>query len=158
MNEEFNDFAINQLNDIGMLLFGRVTYEVMASFWPTDFAREDDPIVAEKMNTMPKIVVSRTLEKANWQNTRLVKEHVAEEIAQLKQQPGKDIAVFGSSDLAVSLLEMGLLDELRIMVNPVVLGSGKSLFKGLHERLKLNLLRTQQFQSGNVLLYYEPVA
>jgi dihydrofolate reductase len=158
VNEEFNDFAINQLNDIGMLLFGRVTYEVMASFWPTDFAREDDPIVAEKMNTMPKIVVSRTLEKANWQNTRLVKEHVAEEIAQLKQQPGKDIAVFGSSDLAVSLLEMGLLDELRIMVNPVVLGSGKSLFKGLHERLKLNLLRTQQFQSGNVLLYYEPVA
>ncbi len=158
MNEEFNDFAINQLNDIGMLLFGRVTYEVMASFWPTDFAREDDPIVAEKMNTMPKIVVSRTLEKADWQNTRLVKEHVAEEISELKQQPGKDIAVFGSSDLAVSLLEMGLLDELRIMVNPVVLGSGKSLFKGLHERLKLNLLRTQQFQSGNVLLYYEPVA
>ncbi|HZU67687.1 MAG TPA: dihydrofolate reductase family protein [Ktedonobacteraceae bacterium] len=157
VDEEFNDFAINQLNDIGMLVFGRATYELMASFWPTDFAREDDPIVAEKMNTIPKIVVSRTLEKADWQNTRLVKEHVAEEISELKQQPGKDIAVFGSSDLAVSLLEMGLLDELRIMVNPVVLGSGKSLFKGLHEGLKLKLLKTQQFQSGNVLLYYEPI-
>lgn len=157
VDEEFNDFAINQLDELNMILFGRVTYEGMASFWPTPFALENDPIVAEKMNTTPKIVVSRTLAKADWQNTRLVKENVAEEIAQLKQQPGKDIAIFGSSDLAVSLLQMGLLDELRIMVNPVVLGSGKSLFKGLHEQVKLKLLKTHQFKSGNVLLYYEPV-
>ncbi len=156
VDEEFNDFAINQLDDLGMLLFGRVTYEMMASFWPTPFAIETDPIVAEKMNTIPKVVVSTSLAQADWQNTRLVKEHVAEEIAQLKQQPGKDIAIFGSSDLAVSLLQMGLLDELRIMVNPVVLGGGKLLFKGLDERLKLKLLKTQQFQSGNVLLYYQP--
>jgi dihydrofolate reductase len=157
VDEEFNEFAINQLNELDMILFGRITYEGMASFWPTPFAKENDPIVAEKMNTTPKIVVSKTLARADWQNTRLIKEHVSEEIAQLKQQPGKDIAIFGSSDLAVSLLQMGLLDEVRVIVNPVVLGNGKLLFKGLHEQLKLKLLKTHQFNSGNVLLYYEPL-
>jgi dihydrofolate reductase len=126
----------------------------MASFWPTPFAKENDPIVAEMMNTIPKIVFSKTLDKAEWQNTRLVKEHVAEEIAKLKQQPGKDLAIFGSSDLAVSFIQMGLLDELRIMVNPVVLGNGKPLFKGIHDKLNLKLLKTRAFRSGNVLLYY----
>ena len=156
VDEEFNEFAINQLNDVDMLLFGRVTYEGMASFWPTPFAKENDPIIAEMMNTTPKIVFSKTLEKAEWQNTRLVKENVAEEIAKLKQQPGKDLAIFGSSDLAVSLIQMGLLDELRIMVNPVVLGNGKPLLKGIHDKLNLKLLKTMPFRSGNVLLYYQP--
>ncbi|HJT59829.1 MAG TPA: dihydrofolate reductase family protein [Ktedonobacteraceae bacterium] len=157
VDEEFNDFAIQQLDELDMLLFGRVTYEGMASFWPTPFAKENDPIVAEKMNTTSKIVVSKTLAQADWQNTRLVKENVAAEIAQLKQQPGKDIAIFGSSDLAVSLLQAGLLDEVRVIINPVILGNGKPLFKGLDEPLKLKLLKTHQFQSGNVLLYYQPV-
>lgn len=156
VDEEFNEFAINQLNDVDMLLFGRVTYEGMASFWPTPFAKENDPIIAEMMNTTPKIVFSKTLEKAEWQNTRLVKENVAEEIAKLKQQPGKDLAIFGSSDLAVSLIQMGLLDELRIMVNPVVLGNGKPLLKGIHDKLNLKLLKTMPFRSGNILLYYQP--
>ena len=156
VDEEFNEFAINQLHDVDMLLFGRVTYEGMASFWPTAFAKENDPIVAEMMNTIPKIVFSKTLDKAEWQNTRLVKENVAEEISKLKQQPGKDLAIFGSSDLAVSLIEMGLLDELRIMVTPVVLGNGKPLFKGINDKLNLKLLKAQPFRSGNVLLYYQP--
>jgi dihydrofolate reductase len=156
VDEEFNEFALNQLNDVDTLLFGRVTYEGMASYWPTPFAKENDPIIADKMNTIPKIVFSKTLDKAEWQNTRLVKEHVAEEIANLKQQPGKDLAIFGSSDLAVSFIQMGLLDELRIMVNPVVLGSGKPLLKGIHDKLNLKLLKTMPFRSGNVLLYYQP--
>src|SRR5215467_3033415 len=125
VDEEFNDFAIKQINEVDTLLFGRVTYQGMASYWPTPFAKENDPIIADKMNTISKIVFSTTLEQAEWNNSRLVKEHIGDEVSKLKQQPGKDIAIFGSSDLSVSLLRMGLLDELRIMVNPVVLGSGK---------------------------------
>jgi dihydrofolate reductase len=156
VDEEFNEFAIDQLNELDTLLFGRVTYQGMAGYWPTPFAKEDDPIVADKMNTISKIVFSTTLEEAEWNNTRLVKEHIREEVSKLKQQPGKDIAIFGSSDLAVSLLRMGLLDELRIIVNPVVLGSGKRLFEGIQDQLDLKLLKTRTFHSGNVLLYYQP--
>ena len=157
VDEEFNEFATQQLNELDTLLFGRVTYEVMASYWPTQFAKEDDPVVAGKMNTIPKIVFSRTLDKAEWENSRLVKENVAEEITKLKQQPGRDLAIFGSSDLTASLLEMGMVDELRIMVNPVVLGKGKTLFKGIDEKVNLKLLKTKTFRSGNVLLYYQPI-
>ncbi len=156
VDEEFNEFAIEQLNTIDTLLFGRVTYQLMASYWPTEAAIRDDPVVAEKMNNLPKIVFSRTLSTVEWQNTRLVKENVAQEIAKLKQQPGKDIAIFGSSDLTVALTQMGLVDEYRIMVNPVVLGSGKTLFKGIKDKLNLKLEKARTFRSGNVLLYYEP--
>src|SRR3989442_9611126 len=157
VDEEFNEFAIHQLNELDTLLFGRVTYEGMGSYWPTQFAKENDPIVADKMNTVPKVVFSKTLEKAEWTNSRLVKDNIAEEVSKLKQQPGKDLAIFGSSDLAVSFIQMGLIDELRIMVNPVVLGSGKPLFNGIHEKLNLKLLKTRTFRSGNVLLYYQPI-
>jgi dihydrofolate reductase len=157
VDEEFNEFAIQQLDEIGVLLFGRVTYEVMASFWPTQFAMENDPVVAEKMNSIPKIVFSRTLGKAEWNNTRLVKDNVAEEVSRLKQEQGRDLAIFGSANLTANLLQMGLVDELRIMVNPVILGEGHPLFGGIHDRLKLKLLRTRTFRSGNVLLCYQPV-
>lgn len=156
VDEEFNEFAIAQLNEIGTLLFGRVTYEVMASYWPTPMALEDDPDVAGKMNAMPKIVFSRTLDRADWSNSRLVKENIAEEISQLRQQPGRDLAIFGSANLAMSLLQMGLVDELRLMVNPVVLGKGRPLFEGIHEKLNLKLIKTRVFRSGNVLLCYQP--
>ncbi len=157
VDEEFNDFAIDQLREVDTLLFGRVTYEGMASFWPTQFAREDDPIVAGMMNSMPKIVFSRTLDRADWENSRLVKENMAEVVSKLKQHPGKDLAIFGSANLTASLLQMGLVDELRLMVNPVILGSGTPVFKGIHEKLNLKLLRTQTFRSGNVLLCYQPI-
>jgi dihydrofolate reductase len=156
VDEEFNEFAIRQLNEVDTLLFGRVTYQGMASYWPTEFAISDDPVVAGLMNSLPKIVFSKTLDTAEWNNSRLVKEDVAEEVSQLKQQPGKDIAIFGSSDLAVTLAEHGLIDEYRIIVNPVFLGGGKPLLKGIQDRLKLKLIRTRIFDSGNVLLYYEP--
>ena len=156
VDEEFNEFAIDQLNEVDALLFGRVTYLGMASYWPTPLAKENDPIIADKMNTVPKIVFSKTLEKVEWNNSRLVKENIAEEVLQLKQQQGRDLAIFGSANLMVSLLQMGLVDELRIMVNPVVLGNGKPLFTGLHDKVKLNLIKTRTFRSGNVLLYYQP--
>ena len=156
VDDEFNEFSVEQLGEVDTLVFGRVTYEGMAAYWPTPAAADDDPRVAATMNSISKIVVSRTLDKAEWANTRLVKG--AEELTTLKQRPGKDIAIFGSSDLTVSLLQLGLVDELRIMVNPVVLGAGKSVFRTADKRIRLKLLKSRPFNSGNVLLYYQPAA
>jgi len=156
VGEEFNEFAIRQLQSVDTLLFGRVTYDLMASYWPTPAALTDDPVVTEIMNTTPKIVFSRTLEKADWQNTRLVKGDAADEVAKLKEQLGKDMIVFGSSDLSAALLNRGLLDEIRVMVNPVLLGGGKSVFGGIDAAIKLTLLDTRRFSSGTVLHSYKP--
>lgn len=156
VDDEFNEFAIEQIAGVDTLLFGRVTYELMASYWPTPDAIANDPIIAEKMNSLPKIVFSKTLSEVAWQNKRLVKNNFAEEISALKQQTRKDLIIFGSSDLAVTFIQRGLIDEYRIMVNPVVLGSGKPLFEGIQDQLHLQLLKTRTFKSGNVLLYYQP--
>jgi dihydrofolate reductase len=155
-DDEFNEFAIEQLRDADLLIFGRVTYEMMASFWPSKQAIESDPIVAGLMNSLPKIVFSKSLAKVEWQNTRHVKTDIVEEITRLKNQAGGNICILGSSDLAVSFLEAGLLDEVRIMINPILLGNGKPVFKGIRHRLHLKLLKTRLFKSGNVLLYYQP--
>ena len=156
VDAEFNEFAIEQTGSVGALLFGRVTYELMASFWPTTFALETDPIVADLMNRLPKLVFSTTLAKADWNNTRLIKDHVAEEISQLKQQPGKDLALFGSANLMSALMKLDLIDEHRIMVNPVILGSGTPLFKRAENKQNLKLINTRIFGNGNVLLFYQP--
>lgn len=155
-DEEFNEFAIAQLDEVDTLLFGRITYKMMASYWPTAEAIQSDPVVAGKMNSATKIVFSHSLPEARWENTRVVRDGLAAEIARLKQQPGKDLMIFGSSDLAASFLDHSLLDEARIMVNPVVLGAGKTLFSGINDKLRLKLVGTRIFQSGNVLLYYRP--
>lgn len=155
VDKEFNDFAIQQLDSIDLILFGRITYEMMASFWPTDDAVKNDPAVAGRMNSIQKIVFSKTLPKANWNNTTLIKDNAPEEVANLKNQPGKDIAIFGSFGLAITLLPDKLIDEFRIMVNPVVLGKGKQMFDSITERLHLKLINTKVFNSGNVLLYYK---
>ena len=156
VDDEFNEFAIQQTGEFGALLFGRITYELMASYWPTEDAKRNDPAITEIMNRLPKIVFSKTLKKVEWENTRLVNENFVEAISKLKQEAGKDIAIFGSSDLAVTLLEHGLLDELRIMVNPILLGEGKPIFQGIKTQLGLKLLKTRTFKPGNILLHYEP--
>ena len=130
IDEEFSLFALAQLREVGTLVFGRVTYELMAAFWPTPAGEESDPDVARAMNTAPKIVISRTLPQATWAGTQIISNHAEEELARLKQQPGKDIVIPGSSTLTAGLLHTGLLDELRILVNPVILGQGRSLFAG----------------------------
>lgn len=155
VDEEFNAWAIELIDSIDMMLFGRVTYEGMASYWPTAMATTDDPIVAGKMNATQKVVFSKTLEKADWENTTLVAGDAAEEIAKLKQQPGKDMVIYGSGKLVSSLALRGLIDEFRIFVNPVVLGSGAPLFQGMSDRVNLRLTGTRMFTSGNVLLSYE---
>jgi dihydrofolate reductase len=156
IDEEFDRFAVEQLDEVDTLLFGRVTYEGMAAYWPTPQGEQDDPKLAARMNGLSKIVVSRTLDKAEWVNTRLIKGDVAEELMKVKHQPGKDIAILGSSDLTVSLLQIGLVDEVRIMVNPIVLGAGNSVFRTADQRIGLELLNSRAFDSGNVLLYYQP--
>ena len=156
VDAEFNEFSISQLNDIDTLLFGRATYEGMASYWPTPAALEFDPVIAERMNSIPKVVFSKSLTEATWQNSTLMSEDIAVAVPKLKEQPGKALALFGSPTLTVSLLEEGLVDELRVMVMPILLGAGKSLFTGLHDRVHLKLGQTLVFSSGNVLLTYQP--
>ena len=155
VDNEFNDFAIEQLSNASVLIFGRLTYELMASYWPTPNALSNDPIVAEKMNSIPKIVFSKTLDKTEWNNTRLIKENIEQECKKLKQQNDKDIFIFGSANLASSFKSLNLIDEYRIMINPIILGQGNTLFKPTKERLKLRFIKTRTFNSGNVLLYYE---
>ena len=155
VDKEFNEFAIEQLNSAEILIFGRKTYELMAGYWPSLAATNDDPMVAFKMNTISKIVVSRTLKKVDWENTRLIKENIKEEITALKNQSGKDLFLLGSAELASSLREMNLIDEYRIMLNPVAIGQGKTLFADLNHNLKLRLIKTRKFKSGNILLNFE---
>jgi dihydrofolate reductase len=152
---EFNEYAIAQLKLTDLLLFGRLTYELMASYWPTEAALKDDPVVADLMNSIPKIVFSRTLKTAEWTNTKLINENLLKEVLKLKNEYGKEIAIFGSADLADTFIHHGLIDEFRIIVNPVVLGAGTPLFK--NSRINLKLLKTEVFKSGNVLLYYVPI-
>ncbi len=157
VDEEFNEFSIEQLNSVDTLLFGRVTYEMMASYWPTSEAIVNDPAVAAKMNATPKIVFSNTLTSVTWQNTRLIRGNIEKEVSALKQKPGKDMIIFGSSDLAVSFISHNLIDEFRILINPVILGGGKPIFQGIQGRLPLKLIKTMLFRSGNVLLNYVPI-
>ena len=154
VDSEFLEQAEETLNFADILLFGRITYEHMASYWPTAEAIKNDPIIAKKMNSLSKIVFSKTLEKAKWENTKLVKENIIGEILILKQQPGKDIVIFGSSDLSVYLMQADLIDEFRIFINPVALGGGNTLFKSINKRYNLKLLNVKTFKSGNVLLCY----
>ena len=157
VDEEFNDFAVQQLDSVGTLLFGRKTYEGMARYWPMPEAIAEDPDVARRMNATRKVVFSRTLERAEWENTRVARDAAAE-VSRLKAAGGKDAIIFGSSDLAVSLSEGRLIDEYRLMVAPVALGAGKPLLEGLPRDLGLKLVGVRKFGSGNVLLTYEPSA
>jgi dihydrofolate reductase len=157
VDPEFNDYAIKEMfPSSDVLLFGRVTYELMAGFWPTPEAKRDDPIVAEKMNASPKIVFSRTLKEAPWNNTRLVKDNMEDEVRRLKEQPGKGLAILGSGSIVSQLAQRGLIDEYQIMVNPLVLGRGTPLFKGINGRLDLDLISARAFGNGNVMLRYRP--
>lgn len=154
VDEAFLAFSVNQLRDVGVLLLGRTTYEGFAAFWPSAEAAEVSPDVAELMNAVPKVVFSTTLTAPTWHNTTVVAEDVAGRITALKQEPGRDLAVFGSSRLTTSLLAQGLVDEVRVMVNPTLIGAGPSLFAGLPDRVALELLSATTYRSGNVLLCY----
>lgn len=151
--DELERLSVEQLGSADMLLFGRVTYEGMAAYWQTEQGE-----VADLMNSLPKVVVSRTLERADWTNTKLVKSDAVSEVKQLKHEGEKNIFVFGSGGLSATLTEHGLFDEYRLGVVPVVLGTGKSLFGPNLSGLKLKLLEARPLKSGCVILRYEPRA
>ena len=155
VDSEFNEFAIEQLNNASVLIFGRLTYELMVNYWSTENALENDPVVAEKMNSIPKVVFSKTLDRAGWNNTKLFAGDAEQVINDLKQQSEKDIFIFGSAQLADTLRQLNLIDEYRIMVNPVLLGQGIALFKETSQKQNLKHIKTKTFNSGNVLLFYE---
>jgi dihydrofolate reductase len=155
VDTEFNEYAISVLDTVDTLLFGRVTYDLMASHWPTARAIEDDPIIAGKMNSLPKIVFSRSLEVVTWNNSKTLHGINADEILKMKQGTGKDIMIYGSGTVVSALTGLGLIDEYRLIVNPVILGKGKSLFTDVHSQPNLRLLETKTFASGNVLLSYK---
>ena len=156
-DEESDAFAIESNKEGGMLLFGRVTYEMMAGFWPTPYAHELNPTLADGMNRAEKVVFSRTLGKPEWNNTRVVNEDMIEEIKMLKQIRGKDMAILGSGSIVNQLAEEGLIDEFQIMIHPIVLGSGTPILNGIKRKLNLKLVSSRVFKSGKVLLCYEPV-
>jgi dihydrofolate reductase len=155
---EWNEFTAGNASGRGALLFGRVTYEMMASFWPTPAAMERAPAVAEGMNSMPKVVFSRTLKGASWKNTTLVKGDIAAAVQSMKHEPGPGMTILGSGTIVSQLAQEGLIDEFQFVVNPIVLGQGRSLFEGVKEKLALKLVKTRAFGNGNVVLSYEPMA
>jgi dihydrofolate reductase len=152
-NEEYMKYKFDELFASDALLLGRVTYQGFAAAWPSMM---DEEGFADRMNSLPKFVVSTTLEKVEWNNSRLIKENIAEEISGLKQQPGQDILVAGSGTLVQTLMHHDLIDEYRLMVHPVVLGSGKRLFGDGTDMKVLRLTDTRTFSSGVVVLTYQP--
>ena len=156
VDDEFQELAKAASNSGNTLLFGRVTYELMAGYWPTPEAIKNDPIVAAGMNKAEKIVFSRTLEKADWNNTRLVKNDMLSEVRKLKHGSGKDLTVLGSGSIVSQLAQERLIDEYQLLLNPVVIGGkGKTMFEGVKDRFSLKLTKTRVFGNGNVLLRYE---
>jgi dihydrofolate reductase len=153
---EESQYAIESLKSGNTLLFGRVTYELMVSYWPSADAIKNDPVMADGMNNADKIVFSRTLQKVDWNHTRIIKDNIVAEIKRLKQLPGKDITLLGSGSILTQFAEQGLIDEYQLMVDPVVLGAGTAIFNGIQHKLNLKLTSTKVFKSGVVLLCYQP--
>jgi len=154
VDDEFAEFAEKNSNTGATLLFGRVTYQLMASYWPTPQAIKEDPIVAKGMNAAHKIVFSRTLRTAEWSNTRLVRSDLLGEIGKLKLVQGKGLTILGSGSLVAQLTEAGLIDEYQLLVIPIVLGNGKTMFEGVGDRPYLKLSDIRKFRNGSVLLKY----
>lgn len=153
-DEEWQKFTRENAGGDAELIFGRKTYEMMASFWPTEAARQRMPEVAEGMNTLPKVVFSRTLSETPWKNTRLVKGDMVAEVRKMKSEPGPGMVILGSGSVVSQLTEAGLIDELQIVVNPIVLGRGRTLFETVKKSVPLKRVDTRAFGNGNVVLTY----
>jgi dihydrofolate reductase len=160
VDEEMGKYEDEIVSAADTLLLGRVTYQSFAGSWPyvpdNPDAQPEEKEYARKLNAMRKIVFSRTLPSVEWNNSSLVKEVVPEEIVKLKQEPGRDMLIYGSASLIRTLTNHGLIDEYQLLVHPIVLGGGRPLFQDITDRHKLQLVRTRTFPSGVVGLYYQP--
>jgi dihydrofolate reductase len=149
--DELERFSLEQLRTADKLLFGRVTYEGMAAYWQT--AKGE---VADFMNSLPKVVFSRTLERTHWANAKLAKGDLVAEIQELKRVGSGNMFVFGSANLSASIMEHGLFDEYRLGLAPVLLGRGRALFGPIPSRLRLKLLEARPLSNGCLILRYQP--
>jgi len=155
---EWNEFAASNAGGGGVLVFGRVTYEMMAGFWPTKQASDMFPEVAAGMNKLPKIVFSRTLKEATWNNTKLINDNIAEEVRKLKSAPrGADMAIMGSGTIVSQFTQEGLIDEYQIATHPIIIGKGRTLFEGVQQKVPLKRTKTRTFENGCVFVCYERV-
>lgn len=155
--QEEYEYAAQNASGAGVLVFGRVTYEHMVAWWPTPAALKAMPEVAEGMNRAEKIVFSRTLQEATWNNTRLIKENIVEEMRKIKATPGPDLTILGSGSIVTQFADAGLIDGYEFMLNPVAVGTGTSIFHGLKQKLDLELESTRTFKSGVISLRYKPM-
>jgi dihydrofolate reductase len=153
---EWESFTSNNASGDSVLLFGRITYELMAGYWPTHAASEAAPDVAEAMNALPKIVFSNTLAEPTWSNTDVVNGDIAAAVQSMKEQAGPDMVIMGSGTIVSQLTEARLIDEYQIVVSPIVLGHGRTMFEGVSEKVPLRLLESRAFENGNVVQRYEP--
>ena len=158
VTDEFMEHYNEQMRNTGALLYGRLTYQLMEEYWPllvknpgNNKAENDFAVL---MDNVTKVVFSKTLQRVAWKNTVLAQGGLMQEVEKLKQQPGKDLFV-GSPSLIAQLMQLDLIDEYRLCIHPVVLGSGLVLFKGIKDRVTLRLIKTKTFSSGVVALYYE---
>jgi dihydrofolate reductase len=153
---EWNEFVSGNASGNGALLFGRVTYDMMASFWPTPQAKASMPAVADGMNRMQKYVVSRTMSDAGWNNTTVLHGDLVSAIRTVKRSAGPDIVILGSGSIVAQLAPARLIDEYQLVVKPAVLGGGRTMFDGIPAAISLRPKRTRTFSNGSVLLCYEP--
>jgi dihydrofolate reductase len=159
-SEEMSRVTSEQLSNADTILLGRITYNAMAGYWPlqqaNSYAAREDVAFSDMMNSYEKVVFSKTLTTvSNWSNSRLVNKSIALEINELKQQPGKDIIVYGSGKLTAALMRHNLVDEYHIWVHPVVIEEGRALFKNLRRRLSIHPYKTKVFDTDVVLMCYE---
>jgi len=156
-DEQWDAFVAANASGGGILVFGRITYELMKSYWPTPLAMQSNPVVAERMNSLQKVVFSRSLDNASWNNTKIVKDGMVAEIRKMKNEPGNNMAILGSGSIVSQLTHERLVDEYQVVLIPVVLGKGRTMFEGIKDKLRLKLTKTRAFGNGNVLLCYAPV-
>jgi dihydrofolate reductase len=155
---ELGEYTRALLDSVDSILLGRQTYEEFSSRWPTRM--DDDLVITERMNNLPKFVFSQSLNRVawgNWETAKLVKEDAATAVSKMKQEPGRDMVVLGSFTLVSALMKAGLIDEYQLLVYPVVLGNGRPEFRDLNERYSLNMIDVKQFKSGAVKLVYQPL-
>ena len=150
-DDEMGEYMLNFMDTVDTFIYGRRSYELMLEYWP-----KAEGHFADVMNETPKIVFSKTLDKVIW-NSRLVNDNVWEEMNAEKRKPGKDMVLFAGADLLTTFINLDLVDEYRLIVNPVVLGAGTPYFKDLHDQLNLKLTDSKTFTCGNVVLCYEPI-
>jgi len=155
---EWDAFVQGNAQQNGEFVFGRVTYQMMASYWPTPAAMQNNPVVAERMNSSSKVVFSRTLVEVSWKNTRLLKDSPASEVRKMKNESGPGMVIFGSGTIVSQLAQEGLIDEYQLVVNPVVIGKGRTMFENVSKKLSLKRTNTRTFSNGNVFACYEPAS